>query len=56
MEEDRSKRPPSVRQAVFRSDGTLVTTEYDRRGRVVRQTYYWSPDQAQLMRSLAASS
>jgi hypothetical protein len=54
MKDDRSERPPSVRQTEFRDDGTLVTTEYDRRGQVVRQTYYWSPNQAQLMRILAS--
>jgi hypothetical protein len=54
MKEDHSERPPSLRQTEFRDDGTLVTTEYDRLGKVVRQTYYWSPDQTQLMRILAS--
>lgn len=53
MKEDHSERPPSLRQTEFRDDGTLVTTEHDPHGRVVRQSYYWSPDRAQLMRILA---
>ena len=54
MYKDRSERPPSVRRSEFLDDGTLVTTEYDLRGQVVRQTYYWSPDQTQLLRILAS--
>jgi YD repeat-containing protein len=37
-----------VRQTRRLASGTLVTTVYDRRGRVVRETYYWSPDAARL--------
>jgi hypothetical protein len=54
MNEDRSERPPGVRQSEFLDDGTLVTTEYDRCGQVVRRTHYWSPDQALLIRILAS--
>jgi hypothetical protein len=45
MDEDRSGR-----QTEFHEDGTLVTTRYDRRGGIVKQTYYWSRDQELLMR------
>ena len=48
----RSERPPSVRQARRLSNGTLVTSEYDRRGRIVSETYYWSPDEALMARIL----
>jgi hypothetical protein len=44
----------SGRQTEFCEDGTLVTTHYDRRGRIVKQTYYWSRDQELLMRILAS--
>jgi hypothetical protein len=42
-----------VRQAELLDDGTLVTVEYDHRGQVARQSYYWSPD-AELLRSILA--
>jgi hypothetical protein len=48
----RSERPPSVRQVRRLRNGTLVTSEYDRRGRVVSETYYWSPDEALMARIL----
>jgi hypothetical protein len=51
VRENDSERPPSVRQAELLDDGTLVTVEYDHRGQVVRQAYYWSPD-AELIRSI----
>jgi len=51
VRENGSERPPSVRQAEFLDDGTLVTVEYDPRGQGVRQTYYRSPD-AGLLRSI----
>jgi hypothetical protein len=50
--EPRSERPPSVRHGRRLSDGTVVTVEYDHRGRVVRETYYWSPDADRLARIL----
>jgi YD repeat-containing protein len=53
VRENGSERPPSVRQAELLDDGTLVTLEYDQRGQVVRQSYYWSPD-AELLRSILA--
>jgi hypothetical protein len=44
-----------VRQAELLDDGTLVTVEYDHRGQVVRQAYYWSPD-AELIRSILSQT
>jgi len=49
MDEDRSRR-----RTQFREDGTLEATYYDRRGQVVKQTYYWSRDQQLLLRLLAS--
>jgi hypothetical protein len=51
VRENGSERPPSVRQAEVLDDGTLVTVEYDHRGEVVRQAYYWLSD-AELLRSI----
>ena len=48
-----SERPLSVRQTEILDDGTLVTTEYNPPGHVVRKTYYWSSDAEQLTRILA---
>ena len=42
-----------MRQTEILADGTLVTTEYNPPGQVVRQTYYWSPDAEELARILA---
>jgi YD repeat-containing protein len=42
-----------VRRTEILDDGTLVTTEYNPLGHVVRQTYYWSSDAEQLTRILA---
>ena len=50
---DRSERPPSVRQTEFLDDGTLVIVEYDPHGQVVRKSCYWSPDRELLERILA---
>ena len=50
---DRSERPPSVRQTEFLEDGTLVIAEYNPRGQVVRKSYYWSADEELLERILA---
>jgi hypothetical protein len=52
---DRSERPPSVRQTEFLDDGTLIIAEYDPRGQVVRKSCYWSPDRELLERILARS-
>ena len=46
----RSRRPPSVRHARRFSNGTLVTVEHNNRGRVMRETYYWSSDEERLAR------
>lgn len=50
---DRSERPPSVRQTELLEDGTLIIAEYDMRGLIVRKSYYWSPDTELLERILA---
>jgi len=54
MNEHRSGRPRSARQTELREDGTLVTTVYDRRGRVVKQVFYRSSDEKLLLRILAS--
>lgn len=53
---DRSERPPSVRQTEFLEDGTLVIAEYDPRGQVVRKSYYCSADAELLERILTRTS
>jgi hypothetical protein len=53
VDNNRSERPPSVRQTEFLEDGTLVIAEYDPRGQVVRKSYYWSADIELLERILA---
>jgi hypothetical protein len=50
---DRSERPPSVRQTEFLEEGTPIIAEYDTRGQVLRKSYYWSPDTELLERILA---
>ena len=37
---DRRERPRPVRRAKRMSNGTVVMTEYDAAGRIVRETYY----------------
>ena len=37
-----------MRDTRWLPNGTLVTAEYDHRGRVVRETYYSSPDEGRL--------
>ena len=51
---DRSKRPPSVlrRQATRLANGALVIAFRDEHDRVVRETYYWAPDEARLAQIL----
>jgi hypothetical protein len=39
-----------VRHARRFSNGTLVTVEHNNRGRVMRETYYWSSDEERLAR------
>ena len=53
MNNDRSERPPSVRQTEFLDDGTLIIVEYDTHGQVARKSCYWSPDRELLERILA---
>jgi len=48
VQQNGSERPSSMRQARRLSNGMLVTVEYNRRGLVVRETYYWSPDENRL--------
>lgn len=41
-----------MRQTELKEDGTIVATDYDRRGHVVKQTFYRSSDKKLLMRIL----
>jgi hypothetical protein len=37
---NRSERPPGIRQAKRLSNGVVIIAEYEAAGRVVRETYY----------------
>jgi hypothetical protein len=54
MDGHRLGQPERSRQTELRRDGTLVTTVYDRRGRVVKRVFYRSSDEKLLLRVLAS--
>ncbi len=43
---DRRGRPRHLRQGKRLSNGTVVVTEYDASGQLVRNTYYYTTDEA----------
>jgi hypothetical protein len=43
---DRRERPRHLRQGKRLSNGTVVVTEYDAAGGLVRSTYYYTADEA----------
>jgi hypothetical protein len=45
---DRQERPQHPRRAKRLSNGTIVVTEYEASGALVRETYYYGADDALL--------
>jgi hypothetical protein len=52
---DRRERPRHLRQGKRLSDGTVVVSEYDASGRLLRETYY-TPDTAWVTKIVEAGS
>ena len=56
MRGDRWERPRHLRRAKRLSNGTIVVTEYDTSGRIVRETYYDTADEALLTKIVDGGS
>jgi hypothetical protein len=56
VENERRGRPRHLRQGKKLSNGTVVVTEYDASGQLLRSTFYYSTDERLLARIVESGS